>query len=204
MNKGPNITSIPIPRIFSINGICGSMKSKTPFITPPNASKNPFKLSLIGSIILLNVSPTVLKNLPSGSIIGFNILPMPAPAFPPSAPPAAPNIIPMPGIPVASPNLAPNILPPAAPIPPPTTSSTSPPAAWIEKAVPNPAPTPSPILANLLRWNARKAFIPLPALNIPAIDLPNVPITHENARTVPIGFLRNAIVANNGAAAMTN
>ena len=43
-----------------------------------------------------------------------------------------------------------------------------------------------------------------PAFIIPANDLPSVLITHPNAFTVPIGFLRNASVANKGTAAATN
>ena len=82
---------IPIPRILVIIGICGSMKSKIPFITPPSASKNPDKLSCIGAIISLNTLPTSLKNLPKGSVKGLKNLPIPCPAFPPRNPPAAPN-----------------------------------------------------------------------------------------------------------------
>ena len=43
-----------------------------------------------------------------------------------------------------------------------------------------------------------------PAFIIPPNDLPSVLITHPNAFTVPIGFLRNASVANKGTAAATN
>ena len=152
-NKGENNVLTPIPMILVIIGICGSMKSKIPFIAPPSASKNPARLSFIGAIISLNALPIILKYLPIGSVRGFNILPIPPPTFPPRAPPAAPSNIPPTGPPIALPNIAPPVAPSPAPVVAPSVSGSKPSPDIIDPTIPTPkpSPAPSPNFANLLR-----------------------------------------------------
>ena len=118
--NGANITWIPTPRILLISGRCGSIKLSMPPITPPSASKNPPKDSLIGAITLLKTSPTMPKNFWIGSMMGSMNPPIALPALPPTNPPATPPIIPPRGppnlLPIASPIRAPPPVPTPAPI----------------------------------------------------------------------------------------